>query len=81
MQLCGKMIESVLKTTITNAIVDVENFDGRNNFDLWQSDMKDALYILDLDLILKETRPDNTSESEWERLNKKNLWVDSFLSS
>ena len=64
MQLCGKMIESVLKTTITNAIVDVENFDGRNNFDLWQSDMKDALYILDLNLILKETRPDNTSESE-----------------
>ena len=31
--------------------------------------MKDALYILDLDMVLKETRPDDTSESEWERLN------------
>ena len=35
---------------IINAKVDVENFDGRNNFSLWQSDMKDALYMLDLDL-------------------------------
>ena len=38
---------------ITNAKVDVENFDGQNNFGLWQSDMKDALYILDLDMVLK----------------------------
>ena len=66
------MTESRFKTTITNAKVDVEKFDGRNNFVLWQSDMKDALYMLDLDQVLKETRLDDTSESQWERLNIKN---------
>ena len=33
--------------------------------------MKDALYMADLDLVLKETRPDDTRESDWERLNLK----------
>ena len=33
--------------------------------------MRDALYLLDLDQVLKETRPDDTSESEWERVNIK----------
>ena len=51
--------------------MDVENFDGWNNFGLWQSDMKDALYMLDLDQVLKETKPDDTYDSEWERLNIK----------
>ena len=55
----------------TNAKVDVEKFDGLNNFCLCQSDMKDTLYMLDLDQVLKETRPDDTSESEWEMLNIK----------
>ena len=41
------MIEFGSKTKITNAKVYVENFDGRKNFGLWQSDMKDALYMLD----------------------------------
>ena len=31
---------------ITNAKVDVEKSDGRNNFGLWQSNMKDAMYML-----------------------------------
>ena len=71
MQLCGKMIEYGLKIVITNAKVDVEKFDSQNNFGLWQSDMKDALYMLDLDLVLKETIPDDPREREWERLNIK----------
>ena len=33
--------------------------------------MKDALYMLDLDRVLKKTKLDDTSESEWERLNIK----------
>ena len=66
-----KMAESRLKTTITNAKVDVENFDGQNNFGLWQSDLKDTLYLLDLDLVFKEIRPDDTRESDYERLNIK----------
>ena len=33
--------------------------------------MKDVLYMLDLDMVLKETRPDDTRESEWEMLNIK----------
>ena len=63
------MTEFGLKTAITNAKVDVENFDGLNNFGLWKNDMKDALYMLDLDLVLKKTRPSDTRESDWERLN------------
>ena len=34
--------------------------------------MKDSLYMLDLDHVLKETKLDDTRESEyWERLNIK----------
>ena len=33
--------------------------------------MKYALYTLDLDLVLKETRPNDTRESNWEMLNIK----------
>ena len=33
--------------------------------------MKDALYRIDLDMVLKETRLDDTSENEWEKLNIK----------
>ena len=65
------MTESRSKTAITNAKVDVEKFDGRNNFYLWKSDIKDALYMLDLDQVLKKTKLDDTRESEWERLNMK----------
>ena len=57
-RICVKKIET------TNAKVDVENFDSRNNFGLWQSDMNDALCMLDLDQVLKETKPVDTSESE-----------------
>ena len=31
--------------------------------------------MLDLDLVLKETRPDNTRESDWEILNIKTCGV------
>ena len=33
--------------------------------------MKNALYMLDLDQVLKEIKLDDTSESEWQRLNIK----------
>ena len=39
------MIESGLKAIIINVKVDVEKFDGWNNFDLWQSDMMEALIV------------------------------------
>ena len=58
------MAKSGLKKAITNAKVDVEKFDGRNYFGLWQSDIKDALNMLDLDMVLKETRPNDTRESD-----------------
>ena len=74
-------MESRLKMTITNAKVYVEKFDGQNNFGLLQSDMKDSLYMLDLNMVLKETRPDDTREIDWETHNIKNLWANSFLSS
>ena len=42
--------------------------------------MKDALFMLDLDQVLKETKPDDTSESEWELLNIKTCGlIDSCL--
>ena len=45
------MTEYGSKISHTNAKVDVEKFDGRNNFGLWKSDMKVALYMLDLDQV------------------------------
>ena len=75
------MTKSRLKMVIINVKVDVEKFDGWNNFDLCHSDMKDALYMLDFDMVLKETRPNDTRESDLGKTQHKNLWVDSLLSS
>ena len=31
--------------------------------------------MLDLDQVLKATKPDDTNESEWKRLNIKTCWL------
>ena len=46
------MTESRLKTVITSTKFDVKKFD------------LDTLYILDLDLVLKDIRPDDTREGD-----------------
>ena len=51
--------------------IEVEKFDGRNNFGLWQSEVTDVLYQQDLDIVLEETRPENIEERDWERQNAK----------
>ena len=51
--------------------IEVEKFDGRNNFGLWQSEVKDVLCQQDLDITLEEKKPDEVKEKDWERLNAK----------
>ena len=49
------MAESGLKMTITNAKVDVKEFDDQNNFGLWHSDMKDKRGNVTSKRILKKS--------------------------
>ena len=57
--------------TVSNAKIDVEKFDGQNNFGLWQSEVMDSLYQQDLDIVLEEEKPEDVFEKDWVRLNVK----------
>ena len=45
---------SMRTVTVSSAKIDVEKFDGRNNFGLWQSEVLDGLCQQDLDIVLEE---------------------------
>jgi len=46
---------------------DIEKFDGRMNFGLWQTQVKDVLIQYGLHKVLKG-RPSDMKEEEWEEL-------------
>ena len=52
---------------------DIELFDGKNNFSLWQSTVKDILVQQGLIKALngKAKKPDKMSEEDWEELEMK----------
>ena len=50
--------------TVSNAKIDVEKFDGQNNFGLWQSEVMDSLYQQDLDIVLEEEKPEDVFEKD-----------------
>ena len=62
---------SMRTVTVSSAKIDVEKFDGRNNFGLWQSEVLDGLCQQDLDIVLEETKPEDIKETDWNRLNIK----------
>ncbi|KAM1047413.1 hypothetical protein ACFX2C_026771 [Malus domestica] len=63
------------RTTVQNAKFEVEKFDGTNNFEMWQCEVKDVLAQQDLLAALGE-KPEVMSKPEWEKLN---LWACSSI--
>ena len=58
------------RTVLTKAKIDVEKFDGSNNFSMWQCEMLDALYQQELDIALEEVKPSYLDDDEWNRINR-----------
>ncbi|KAM1980190.1 hypothetical protein ACFX15_036829 [Malus domestica] len=63
------------RTTVQNAKFEVEKFDGTNNFEMWQCEVKDVLAQQNLLAALGE-KPEAMSKPEWEKLN---LWACSSI--
>ncbi|GFS36820.1 hypothetical protein Acr_00g0048190 [Actinidia rufa] len=57
------------RTTMSNAKIEVEKFDGTNNFGMWQCEVLDVLIQQDLDITL-DAKPDDISEKDWAKLNR-----------
>ena len=55
---------------VTNIKFDVENFDGTNTFGMWQCEVQDILFQLELDVALEENRPEDVDEKDWTRINR-----------
>ena len=56
--------------TVTSAKIDMEKFDGRNNFGLWQCKVLDGLCQQDQDIALEETTSEKMDDKEWEMINR-----------
>jgi hypothetical protein len=59
----------VVRLVVSNAKFDVEKFDGRNNFGMWQCEVMDVLAQQELDVTL-EDKPEEMSEADWKKLNR-----------
>ncbi|GKV48650.1 hypothetical protein SLEP1_g55450 [Rubroshorea leprosula] len=49
----------------------IELFDGKNDFALWQSTVKDVLTCQGLDAALEETKPVEMKDTDWSTIQKK----------
>ncbi|KAG8480135.1 hypothetical protein CXB51_024911 [Gossypium anomalum] len=56
-------------TTVTNAKIEVEKFDGTNNFGMWQCEIMDVLCQQELDIALEE-KLDKMDDKEWAEINR-----------
>jgi hypothetical protein len=54
----------VVRSVVSNAKFDVEKFDGRNNFGMWQCEVMDVLAQQELDVTL-EDKPEEMFEADW----------------
>jgi hypothetical protein len=58
----------MVRSIVSNAKFDVEKFDGRNNFGMWQCEVMDILAQHELDVTL-EDKPKKMLEADWRKLN------------
>jgi hypothetical protein len=58
----------VVRLVVSNAKFDVEKFDGKNNFGMWQCEVMNVLAQQELDVTL-EDKPEEMSEANWRKLN------------
>ncbi|KAL7168167.1 hypothetical protein ACSBR2_038581 [Camellia fascicularis] len=54
--------------TLSNAKFEVENFDGTNNFGMWQCEVMDVLYQQEVDIAL-EDKPVDMGDKKWALIN------------
>ena len=55
---------------ILNSNLEVEKFDGTNNFSVWQGEVSDLLAMQELDASLEEEMPEDMIDVEWKKLNR-----------
>ena len=53
----------------SNVKIDVEKFNGANNFGMWRCKVIDALCQLDLDEVL-DGKPEDMDDKVWRKMNK-----------
>ncbi|KAG5563553.1 hypothetical protein RHGRI_006103 [Rhododendron griersonianum] len=54
---------------MSSAKFDVEKFDGKNNFGMWQCEVMDVLIQQELDYTL-EDKPEDLDARDWDRINR-----------
>lgn len=54
----------------TKSLMEIKRFDGQG-FDLWQERMQGILFLKDCESALEEHKPQDMTDLEWARLNKK----------
>jgi hypothetical protein len=57
----------VVRSVVSNAKFDVEKFDEKNNFGMWQCEVLDVLAQQELDVTL-EDKSEEMSEADWRKL-------------
>ena len=50
--------------------LEVEKFDGTNNFGVWRGEVSDLLDMQDLDVSLQEEMLEDMPDAEWRKLNR-----------
>jgi len=51
--------------------IDVVKFDGKNNFEMWRSEVMDTLTRSNLeDTLWLEEKPEETSDKYWDKMNR-----------
>ena len=62
-------IKSWRGSRILSSNLEVEKFDGTNNFGIWQGEVSDLLAMQDLDASIEEEMPEDMTEAQWRKLN------------
>ncbi|CAL9004615.1 unnamed protein product, partial [Prunus brigantina] len=53
---------------IATTRLEVDKFNGSNNFGMWQCEVMDVLYQQELDMVL-EDKPEDIDDKQWTRIN------------
>nr|GEW31731.1 retrovirus-related Pol polyprotein from transposon TNT 1-94 [Tanacetum cinerariifolium] len=65
-----KKKEQTSEKVLTNARLVVEVFDGKGHFDMWQSEVLNALFQQGLDIAIEESKPEDVEEKNWLTINR-----------
>ena len=57
-------LSTLTKMTVSSVKFEVEKFDGRNNFGIQQCEVLDILYQQELEVALKDVKPEKLKDKE-----------------